>query len=99
MQNQIVLGVEAAEGTDELIKRCFKYKKKGDRGILIKFSKPNQSHLLDIPTVGLQTIELLKQYDYEGIFLEKNECLIIDKKNVSNFAFNNNIFVSTTYLN
>ena len=34
IQNKIILGLEAAEGTDELLKRCFNYKKKGDKGIL-----------------------------------------------------------------
>ena len=28
VQNNIILGIEAAEGTDELIKRCYEYKKK-----------------------------------------------------------------------
>ena len=31
IQNKIVLGIEAAEGTDELIKRCYQYKNKGDK--------------------------------------------------------------------
>ena len=52
IQNKIILGLESVEGTDELIRRCFHYKKKGDKGILIKLSKYNQSNLLDIPTIG-----------------------------------------------
>ena len=42
VQNQLVIGIEAIEGTDNLIKRCFKYKKKGDLGIVIKLSKYNR---------------------------------------------------------
>ena len=66
------MGVEAAEGTDELIKRCFNYRKLGERGILIKFSKYNQNPNLDIPVIGLQTVKNIKDYGYEGIFLEKS---------------------------
>ena len=95
IQNEIILGLEAAEGTDELIKRCFNYKKKGDKGVLVKLSKYNQSHLIDIPTIGLNTIKLLKKYNYEGVYLELNRCLILDKEKVIKYADINNIFIST----
>ena len=78
IQNQIVLGLEAAEGTDNLMIRCKDYKKSGDKGILVKFSKYNQSNILDIPTIGTKTLELLIENDYEGVFIEKQNCLIID---------------------
>jgi len=39
IQNQLVLGLEAIEGTDELLKRCKEYKRKDDNGVLFKFSK------------------------------------------------------------
>ena len=95
MQNQIILGLEAVEGTDRLIIRCNELKKKGDKGILVKFSKYNQSKILDIPTIGEQTILLLKKNNYEGIFIEKNNCLIIDKTKTIDLANQNKIFIST----
>ena len=98
MQNNLVLGLEAAEGTDNLLKRCFKYKKKGEKGIIIKLKKFNQDLRFDLPTIGLNTIKLIKKYDYEGIFIQKKYCLIIDKENVIKFANNNNIFISSINL-
>ncbi|MDC0625646.1 UDP-2,3-diacylglucosamine diphosphatase LpxI, partial [Alphaproteobacteria bacterium] len=95
MQNKIVLGLEAAEGTDNLIIRCKDYKKSGDKGILVKFSKYNQSNILDIPTIGEKTIRLLKDYDYEGLYLEKDACLIIDKEKTIDLANQYKIFIST----
>ena len=53
IQNQLILGLECIEGTDELIKRCNNYKKKGDKGILLKLSKYFQHTQLDLPTIGL----------------------------------------------
>ena len=94
IQNQLVLGLEAVEGTDNLIKRCFNYKKKGDKGILVKFNKYSQSTLLDIPTIGLDTIINLHKYQYEGVFLEKDKCIILNKDEVKNYAEVNNIFIS-----
>ena len=94
-QNQLILGLEAVEGTHNLIKRCFKYKKKGDKGILVKFNKYSQSSILDIPTIGLETIKLLNKYDYEGVFLEKNKCIILNKEKIKNYANQKNIFISS----
>ena len=95
VQNEIVLGLEAAEGTDQLIIRCNELKKNGDKGVLIKASKYNQSNILDIPTIGKQTLKLLIDNDYEGVFIEKNHCLIIDQDEVTNLANTNNLFIST----
>ena len=95
IQNQIVLGLEAVEGTDSLMIRCKDYKKSGDKGILVKFSKYNQSNLLDIPTIGAKTVKLLKDCDYEGVYLEKDSCLIIDKKKTLDLANQYKIFIST----
>ncbi|MDB4861030.1 UDP-2,3-diacylglucosamine diphosphatase LpxI [Alphaproteobacteria bacterium] len=95
IQNQIVLGLEAVEGTDNLMIRCQEYKKSGDNGILVKFAKYNQSNILDIPTIGEKTIQLLKDCNYEGIFLEKDSCLIIDKKKTVDLANQYKVFIST----
>ena len=95
VQNEIVLGLEAAEGTDQLIIRCNDLKKNGDKGVLIKASKYNQSNILDIPTIGKQTLKLLIDNDYEGVFIEKNHCLIINQNEVTNLANTNNLFIST----
>tara|TARA_Y100000590_G_scaffold364280_1_gene422551 strand:- start:348 stop:1160 length:813 start_codon:yes stop_codon:yes gene_type:complete len=95
IQNENILGLEAVEGTDNLLKRCYKYKKIGDKGILIKLSKYNQSKLLDVPTIGLKTLNFVKKYGYEGIFLEINKCIIIDKEQTIKFANDNNIFIAS----
>ena len=95
VQNKIVLGLEAVEGTDNLITRCKNYKKSGDKGVLVKFSKYNQSNILDIPAIGEHTIRLLKECDYEGLYLEKDRCLIIDKEKTIDLANQYKIFIST----
>ena len=99
VQNQMILGLEAIEGTDNLLKRCFEYKRKGDKGILLKFTKKDQSNLIDIPLIGLDTIKNIKKYNYEGIFLEQNKCIILDKEQVIDYARKNKIFVTSVDLN
>ena len=47
VQQDMVIGVESIEGTDELIRRCKGYMRKGEGGILVKMCKPNQNKNLD----------------------------------------------------
>ena len=95
VQNKIILGLEAVEGTDNLMTRCKDYKRSGDKGVLVKFSKYNQSNILDIPTIGENTLRLLKDCDYEGLYLEKDRCLIIDKEKTIDLANQYKVFIST----
>ena len=95
IQNQLILGIECIEGTDELIIRCSNYRKNTDKGILLKLSKYNQHKALDLPTIGIKTIQNLKKYSYEGVFIEKNECIVLEKEKIINFCNNNNMFLST----
>ena len=95
LQNSIVLGVEAVEGTDELIKRCYKYKKKGDGGVLLKLSKFKQDNRFDLPVIGMNTVKLLKKYSYDGVFIDKKNFIIIDKRQVIDYCNSNSIFISS----
>ncbi len=58
-----VLAVEGPEGTDEMLKRVaqLSQKMKGSlkkrEGVLVKLPKPNQDRRIDMPTIGLTTIE------------------------------------------
>ena len=95
IQNQLILGFECIEGTDQLIKRCFDYKKTGDKGVLLKLSKYNQHNSLDLPTIGINTVKNLKKYQYDGLFIEKNQCIIMDRSEVVKFCNENKLFLST----
>jgi DUF1009 family protein len=60
VSNGYILGIEATEGTDQLLKRVASEKKKlnliSREGILIKISKNNQSNITDNPVIGPKTI-------------------------------------------
>ena len=62
----LVLGVEAIEGTDELIKRCSAYKRK-DRRCSGKLRKPQQDMRIDLPTMALGTVENAKASGLNGL--------------------------------
>jgi hypothetical protein len=93
VQQGLVLGVEGIEGTDELIKRCAGYKRKGDAAILIKLRKPQQDMRIDLPTIGTKTIENLHQAGMRGLAVHAGNALIVDEENVIKLADKYGIFI------
>lgn len=73
-----VLGIEAAEGTDNLIKRCAALRKKDKGGVLVKMSKPGQDMRLDTPAIGPETARLIAEHRFSGVAVEKDGVIVID---------------------
>lgn len=78
LENGIVLGIEAAEGTKELIARCAPLKQQASSGFLIKMAKTNQIHTADLPTIGLDTVKDLIHFGYRGLAVEAEKVQVID---------------------
>lgn len=86
VQQGLVLGVEAIEGTESLLCRCAALRREGRGGILIKMAKPNQSRRVDLPTIGEDTIHQAKAAGLRGIAVEAGSTQIIDRKAVIHAA-------------
>lgn len=82
VQQGIVLGVEAVEGTDALLRRVSMLKREGPGGVLIKLKKPQQDMRFDLPTLGVQTIHEAAAAGLAGIVAEAGASLLIDRENV-----------------
>lgn len=93
VQNGVVVGVEAKEGTDELIRRCAHLFDKGRGGILVKTCKPQQDKDLDMPTIGLNTLKNAHEVGLSGIVLHAHNVMIPDIQDVVEFADRYKIFV------
>ena len=52
VQQGMVLGVEAIEGTDRLLARCAELRRPGPGGVLGTVKKPQQDARADLPTIG-----------------------------------------------
>lgn len=94
VQQGIVLGVEAAEGTDALLARCRVLKRKGRGGVLVKSSKPQQDARFDLPTVGVRTVIRAFEAGLEGIAVEAGKSLLLDKDEVARAADKLGVFVT-----
>lgn len=93
VQQGLVLGVEGIEGTDELIKRCGTYKRKGDGGVLVKLRKVQQDMRIDLPTIGTSTVENLHQAGMKGIAVHAGNALIVDEPAVIELADKYKMFI------
>lgn len=82
VQEGLVLGVEAIEGTESLLCRCAALRREGRGGVLVKMSKPNQSRTIDLPTIGVDTIHQAKAAGLQGIAVEAGSTQILDRKAV-----------------
>ena len=93
VQQGLVLGVEGIEGTDELIKRCGSYQRKGLGGVLIKLRKPTQDMRIDLPTIGVTTIENAYKAGLRGVAVHAGNALIVNETEVIKLANKYKMFI------
>jgi len=88
-----VLGVEDQEGTDALIRRCAAGNSDGPGGVLVKVCKPGQERRVDLPTIGVATVQAAASCGLRGIAVEAGGALIVDAEAVARAADSLGIFV------
>lgn len=93
VQQGIVLGVEAIEGTDALIRRCGAVKREGAGGVLVKMKKPQQDARFDLPSVGVGTLKEAQAAGLRGIAAEAGAALLVDRDAVIEYADRTGLFV------
>ena len=90
--NNLVLCVEAQEGTDEMLRRCADLPKdirgtpSAKLGVLVKRPKPTQERRIDLPTIGMMTIERASEAGLAGIGFEAEGALILNADQVKERA-------------
>jgi DUF1009 family protein len=77
VKDKAVIAVEAMEGTQETIKRASRLSGKGFR--VIKVARKSQDFRIDVPTVGPDTLRVLREAGADSLFLEAGKVFIIDK--------------------
>lgn len=77
VKDKVALAVEALEGTDETIRRGGALAKEG--AVVVKMAKPKQDMRFDIPVVGPQTINSIKDARAGALAVETGKTLLIDK--------------------
>lgn len=93
VQQGLVLGVEGIEGTDELIRRCKDYRRKGGGGVLVKLRKPQQDLRIDLPTIGPRSVERAHESFLDGIVVHAGNGLMVDEKETIALADKYGLFI------
>ncbi|MDR1678667.1 MAG: UDP-2,3-diacylglucosamine diphosphatase LpxI [Prevotellaceae bacterium] len=93
VQEGLVLAMEAIEGTDMMLARAASLRKEGKKPVMVKVLKPGQDMRVDLPAIGLQTIDLFIKYGIGGIAVEAGGILLIEKDAVIKKADENGIFI------
>ncbi len=91
VKSGIVVGVEALEGTDGLIKRVFPLA--GEGCVFVKVSKPRQDMRFDVPVIGLTTIRNLAQAGASALCITAGRSLFFDRKEAIALAEQNRICI------
>lgn len=79
VQQGLVLGVEAIEGTDALILRAGGLKREGPAPILVKAPKPAQSNLVDLPAIGPKTVETARAAGLRGLAFQAGGTILLER--------------------
>ena len=93
VQGELVLGVEAAEGTDALLARCGGLKRQGPGGVLVKGRKPGQERRVDLPTIGPATLHGAAAAGLRGVAVEAGHTLVADLAGLERAAGETGLFV------
>jgi DUF1009 family protein len=95
----LVLAVEAAEGTDAMLSRVAALPQplrgtlSARRGVLVKAPKPRQERRVDLPVIGVRTVELAAAAGLAGIAVEAGGVLVLNREHVIESADRGRLFV------
>jgi DUF1009 family protein len=78
VKNQAVMAVEAIEGTDECIRRAGQLCQEGFT--VVKVAKPQQDMRFDVPTVGIGTIETMRESGGKVLAIEAHKTILLDEE-------------------
>jgi hypothetical protein len=95
----LVLALEAQEGTDAMLRRIcelpgeIRGQPRRRRGVLAKVAKPIQDHRVDLPTIGLATVDGTDRAGLAGIVGVAGRMLVMDREAVARAADACGVFV------
>ncbi len=91
VENNCIIALEGLEGTASMISRIKEINKGG--AILVKMPKKGQTLKIDMPTIGLETIQQCIASNIKGVVIKAEETIVLNKEEVINFANKHKMFI------
>ena len=92
VKGRAVLAVEAVEGTDECIRRAGLLCPSGGFTV-VKVAKPAQDMRFDVPTIGIGTLQTIRDGGGNVLAIEAGKTIILGQEDVIQFANRNRIAI------
>jgi UDP-2,3-diacylglucosamine hydrolase len=77
-----VLAVEGFEGTDRCLQRGGELAGKKGGAVAVKVTKHNHDMRFDIPCVGLQTVQICRDFGIEVLAIEREKTILLERNEV-----------------
>ncbi len=90
-----VIAVEAAEGTARMLDRvvAMRAHKRKSSGVFAKMTKPGQDLRIDIPAIGVDTVNAVADAHLNGIVVNTKTCFVVNRDAVIDTANQRGIFI------
>jgi len=85
VKDTAVLAIEAIEGTDACIRRAGDLCRRGGF-VVVKVAKPQQDMRFDVPTIGIQTIQTMRESGAKVLAIESDKTIVLDRDAVIHAA-------------
>ena len=92
VRNKKIIAVEDNGGTQKMLSKC-KINKIKNEGVLVKFPKQKQDLRIDLPTIGLRTLNQCKSAGLKGIVLKSKQNIFLERKKCIKFINKNKMFI------
>ena len=93
LQKGNVVGIEGVQGTDILIKNSKNYLEKDSNAVLIKSIKQKQDLRVDLPTIGINTLQNCLKSNIYGVAFSANNTIFLDLKKIISYCNINKLFL------
>ena len=91
VKDKTVIALEAAEGTDETIKRAGKLV--DGAFTVVKMARPDQDARFDIPLIGPDTVRVIIENKGKALALQEKKTFLINKDEVIRLADENDVAI------
>ncbi len=82
VRNRQALAIEGVFGTDWMLSSLANRPDEGNGGILFKAPKTDQDRRVDLPTIGINTVQAAVRAGLDGIVIEANGVIVLEQETV-----------------